>query len=426
MVSPALLPNTASSIVDQNGRATQEFRDFLIRLGAASDGDLLQHEIDALAVRVAALENAPAIDAVIAGLYSIQSFGSLASGVVQIYLRGDTNNLGPTMVYGTDEASSRAWVRVFDMLAAGAGIEITDSGYRVLGVVETSADIPGAGTVGDAYRVLELSEAGLWAWDGAAWVLDAAATGVVGVQLETLANTGVGVSPVKIYTRDTYGRIEGDEDADTDDLPEGTTNLYFTAARVRATVLTGLSLASSAVISATDTVLSALGKLQAQITALTATISGLITQTITDGDTTHAPSGDAVFDALASKQDADQSTSGQYVPTVTPLINIASASGLTINWTRTDSAFVLSGSVQATATIINSAAAVTISLPISTTFGADGNICGGVAACKAAGVPVYESGQVFATASASTITLLFFPTSTNLYTMRLSIVVPIM
>lgn len=56
--------------------------------------------------------------------------------------------------------------------------------------------------------------------------------------------------------------------ASTDDLSEGTSNLYFTAARVRAVVLAGLSVAADAVITATDTVLSGLGKLQAQITAL--------------------------------------------------------------------------------------------------------------------------------------------------------------
>lgn len=54
----------------------------------------------------------------------------------------------------------------------------------------------------------------------------------------------------------------------TDALVEGATNLYFTAARVRAVVLTGLSTATNAVIDATDTVLGALGKLQAQITGL--------------------------------------------------------------------------------------------------------------------------------------------------------------
>lgn len=50
----------------------------------------------------------------------------------------------------------------------------------------------------------------------------------------------------------------------TSTVAEGS-NLYFLASRVLSTVLTGLSLASSAVISASDTVLDALGKLQAQI-----------------------------------------------------------------------------------------------------------------------------------------------------------------
>lgn len=53
----------------------------------------------------------------------------------------------------------------------------------------------------------------------------------------------------------------------TDQLAEGTTNLYHTAARVRNTILTGLSLVTNAAITAADTVLDALGKLQAQITA---------------------------------------------------------------------------------------------------------------------------------------------------------------
>ena len=58
----------------------------------------------------------------------------------------------------------------------------------------------------------------------------------------------------------------------TTDITEGT-NEYFTAARVRAVLLTGLSLATNAVISATDSVLIAFGKLQAQITANLTTLT---------------------------------------------------------------------------------------------------------------------------------------------------------
>jgi hypothetical protein len=64
----------------------------------------------------------------------------------------------------------------------------------------------------------------------------------------------------------------------TTDISEGT-NEYFTAARVRAVVLTGLSLITNAVISATDSVLVAFGKLQAQITANLTTLNTHVADT---------------------------------------------------------------------------------------------------------------------------------------------------
>lgn len=60
----------------------------------------------------------------------------------------------------------------------------------------------------------------------------------------------------------------------TDAVTEGVGNLYFTTTRVRDTVLTGLSTATTAIIAATDSVLVAFGKLQAQITALTTVVDG--------------------------------------------------------------------------------------------------------------------------------------------------------
>ena len=55
-------------------------------------------------------------------------------------------------------------------------------------------------------------------------------------------------------------------------------NKYFTESRVLATILSGFSTASSAVVSATDTVLSALGKLQAQV-SLRALDAGVVHNT---------------------------------------------------------------------------------------------------------------------------------------------------
>lgn len=53
--------------------------------------------------------------------------------------------------------------------------------------------------------------------------------------------------------------------ANTDSLAEGATNLYHTAARVRAVVLTGLSKATAEEIAATDTILQAIGKLAGRL-----------------------------------------------------------------------------------------------------------------------------------------------------------------
>lgn len=55
--------------------------------------------------------------------------------------------------------------------------------------------------------------------------------------------------------------------SNTDEVPEGSNNLYFTAARVRATPLTGLVAGTNTSIIATDELLAALAKLQAQVDA---------------------------------------------------------------------------------------------------------------------------------------------------------------
>lgn len=59
----------------------------------------------------------------------------------------------------------------------------------------------------------------------------------------------------------------------TDAVPEGSTNQYYSNARVRAAGLSGLSLVTNAAITASDTVLSAFGKLQKQVTDLIASVA---------------------------------------------------------------------------------------------------------------------------------------------------------
>ena len=52
------------------------------------------------------------------------------------------------------------------------------------------------------------------------------------VGLADLSDSGMGVSPMLLFTRDPKGRISGTQAATTGDLPEGVSNLYYTDSRV--------------------------------------------------------------------------------------------------------------------------------------------------------------------------------------------------
>lgn len=86
--------------------------------------------------------------------------------------------------------------------------------------------------------------------------------------------------------------------ASSNDISEGSTNKYFTLARVLSSVLTGIGFSTNTAITATDTVLGAFGKLQAQITNLFKIPTGgtagqvLVKVDSADGNTTWiTPSG---------------------------------------------------------------------------------------------------------------------------------------
>lgn len=107
----------------------------------------------------------------------------------------------------------------------------------------------------------------------------------VGDELVLRRESGAISSPVIFSTV-----IENGETSD--DIAEGSTNLYFTVARVLAVVLTGISFATGTAITATDTVLEAFGKLQKQITDLIAVVSGKIDSSYLDTDGTLAANSD--------------------------------------------------------------------------------------------------------------------------------------
>lgn len=168
----------------------------------------------------------------------------------------------------------------------------------------------------------------------------------------TLTPTATGITIVASGAGGAVDSVNGQTGVvvlDTDDISEGVSNLYHTDARVRDTVLTGLSLTTTGAVAATDTVLQAFGKLEktkaplaspaftGAPTAPTATAgsnttqiattefvrtatANLVAQTITNGVTTSAPSQDAVFDALALKSPINSPTFTGFpaAPTASP------------------------------------------------------------------------------------------------------------
>ncbi|AGB71044.1 MULTISPECIES: hypothetical protein [Rhizobium] len=156
-----------------------------------------------------------------------------------------------------------------DLIAEGGG-HLFFSSSRVLGVVlsglssATNAAITASDTVLSAFGKLQAQINGL-----ASSKLDTTATAAAATKLVT-ARTINGVS------FDGTANITVADGTKEPGIAAGTTAQYWRgdkswqdlAASVRAIVLTGLSTATSTAIAATDSVLSALGKLQAQVSSL--------------------------------------------------------------------------------------------------------------------------------------------------------------
>jgi len=85
----------------------------------------------------------------------------------------------------------------------------------------------------------------------------------------------------------------------TDALPEGTSNLYFTSSRVLSTLLSGISFLTGTAITATDSILIALGKLQKQITDNNSNVvKNIIVDTATGTPITGTTAEAVLFSAL--------------------------------------------------------------------------------------------------------------------------------
>ncbi|KOQ78884.1 hypothetical protein ABW45_04785 [Stenotrophomonas maltophilia] len=235
---PGEQPNWNEPIADQSGRATLAWRNYFLRLASVQSSDDLRALYEALAARVAVLEDGESIDFQILGQGSVSVNGVPQPGnVVVISLQGDTALPGNTQYYGTGPNGAKGWFPISGAITVN-GAELTKTvgadGVTTFGL----ADVPdsGAGTLlavtrDGKGRVTGTRPATI---TGTAQQIDVAngnaTAGRPTISLADLPNSGVGGALVKI-TRDAKGRVSGTQSATTDDLAEGAINLYFTTAR---------------------------------------------------------------------------------------------------------------------------------------------------------------------------------------------------
>ncbi|MBA0362362.1 hypothetical protein [Stenotrophomonas maltophilia] len=146
---PGEQPRFDQPVVDQSGRVTQAWANYFLRLASAQSNDDLRALYEALAARVAALEDGEGGSFQILGQQSIAVNGIPQPGhVVIITLQGDTDSPGTTEYYGTGPTGAKGWFPVSDTITVNGG-ELTKTvgpdGVTTFGL----ADVPdsGAGTL---------------------------------------------------------------------------------------------------------------------------------------------------------------------------------------------------------------------------------------------------------------------------------------
>jgi hypothetical protein len=295
----AVLPPARVAIAGNAPPSREWYQYFQAATQVNLDVGTLRHDVDALTVRVTALEDAPPSS----GDVKITGAGSIyvsATAVKVVSLESDAEDPGFTTYYGTDSTGAKGWYAVSDALASSGNIakSIDAAGVTSFDLVDLADS--GTGTL----QAVTFDAKGRKTGSRAATITGTAgritvahgdaSDGLPTIDLATVLDAGGGALQKTAF--DAYGRKTGTSAATTTDLAEGG-NLYYTDARVRATALTGLSTATATPVTATDSVLVGVGKLQGQASAAATAIAGK-EPSITAGTTAQYWRGDKTWQAL--------------------------------------------------------------------------------------------------------------------------------
>lgn len=176
-------PNSQNAIAGSDGLPTRPMYQWMVNV---------QRRVDS--IESGSGSNPPSgnylpITANVVGNNSIIVYGSLASGVALVALDGDVQDALVTQYYGTDGTGTKGWYNVSDTI-------LTTTLAKTVGV-----------------------------------------DGRVSIDLAVLADAGGGL--IRKFSRDTYGRVNGTSSATTDDLAQGSTNLYFANSLVASALAAG-------------------------------------------------------------------------------------------------------------------------------------------------------------------------------------------
>jgi hypothetical protein len=117
------LPRANQALINQRdgpqgnaGTATREFYNFLLQLATLTSNAELQAEIEAILVRLEALEQGS--DFTIQGNLSVAVTGQPSNGLVALALRNDVAVPGSSFYYGTNSFGVKGWYAI----PAGGGV----------------------------------------------------------------------------------------------------------------------------------------------------------------------------------------------------------------------------------------------------------------------------------------------------------------
>lgn len=168
-----LFPKPTEPIVGPGGLVSRNWYNYLRTLTPSELSAELAAQVAANTAAITALQEAgfgdflPATTNVI-GQGSVETIGSLSSGLAIVQLVGDDIPPGGNYVYGTDDEGIRGWYQMADQIGVADSVAKTIdwSPYTYLGELPDEADLPASANVDDLYVI----EGRAWVWDGTDWI----------------------------------------------------------------------------------------------------------------------------------------------------------------------------------------------------------------------------------------------------------------